>query len=170
MMNKLKETNWNNILASEDVNDMYDTFISKLKNIYNTTCPVTVTKQTLVRKMPDKPWMTNSLKQACTKKNLLYRQFLKKISVTCEEIYNKYKNKLTGLLRYCEQTLYRASRKNKGNIKETWKIINCLINKKSKGTSYPTEFNSSAAKVTGSKHIANSFNTFCCCKYWTYSG
>ena len=33
MMHKLKETNWNEILASEDVNDMYDTFTAKLKNI-----------------------------------------------------------------------------------------------------------------------------------------
>ena len=33
-----------------------------------------------------------------------------------------------------------------------------LINKKIKGTSYPTEFNSSAAKVKGSKNIANCFN------------
>ena len=99
MMNKLKETNWNEILASEDVNDMYDTCIAKLENKYNTTCPVTVTKQKLVRKMPDKPW----IKQACKKKNLLYRQFLKKRSVTCEERYKKYKIKLTGILRYCEK-------------------------------------------------------------------
>ena len=68
MMHKLKETNWNEILASEDVNYMYDTFTAKLTNIYNTICPVTVTKQKLIRKMPDKPWMTNSLKQACKKK------------------------------------------------------------------------------------------------------
>ena len=110
MKNKLKETNWNEILASEDVNDMYDTFTAKLKNIYNTTCPVTVTKQKL-REKPDKPWMTNSLKQACKKKNLLYRLFLKKRSVASEERYKRYKNKLTGILRYCEKTLYRASRK-----------------------------------------------------------
>ena len=39
MKNKLKETNWNEILASEDVNDMYDTFTAKLKNIqYNLSC------------------------------------------------------------------------------------------------------------------------------------
>ena len=140
---------------------MYDTFTTKLKNIYHSTCPVTLTKQKLVRKMPDKPWMTHSLKQACKKKNLLYRQFLKKRSVASEERYNKYKNKLTGILRYCEKkTLYRASGKKQRNMKETWKIINCLINKKSKGTSYPTEFNSSAAKVTGSKNIANCFNNF----------
>ena len=76
--------------------------------------------------------MTNSLKQACKKKNLLYRQFLKNRSVASEERYKIYKNKLTGILRYCEKkTLYRASRK-KGNIKETWKMINSLINKKVK--------------------------------------
>ena len=83
---KLKETNGNEILASQDVNDMYDTLTAKLKNIiYNSTCPVTVTKQKLVRKIPDKPWMTNSLKQACKKKNLRYIQFLKKRSVASEE-------------------------------------------------------------------------------------
>ena len=138
MMNKLKETNWNEILASEDVNDMYDTFTAKFKNKYNSTCPVTVTKQKLVRKIPNNPWMTNSLKQACKKENLLYRQFLKKISVASKERYKKKQKNLTGILRYCEKkTLYRASRKNKGNMKETWTILNCLL-KKSKGTSYPT--------------------------------
>ena len=58
-----------------------------------------------------------------------------------------------------KKTLYRASIKNKGNIKETWKIINCLINKKGT-TYYPTEFNTSVAKVTGSKNIATGFNIF----------
>ena len=70
MANKLKETNWNEVLASEDVN----TFSAKLKNIFNTTCPVTVSKQKLGRKMPDKPWLPNSLKQACKKKNLLNKK------------------------------------------------------------------------------------------------
>ena len=63
-------SNWNETLANEDVNNMYDKFTANLKkkNIYNTTCPVTVTKQKLVRKMPDRPWMTNCLKQAKRKK------------------------------------------------------------------------------------------------------
>ena len=79
MMNELKETNWNKILNTENV--MYNTFAEKLTKIY--TCPIV--KQKIVNKRPDKPWMTNSLKQACKKKNLLYRQFLKKRSITSEE-------------------------------------------------------------------------------------
>ena len=39
MMNELKETNWNKILNSEDVNVMYNTFTEKLTKIYN-TCPI----------------------------------------------------------------------------------------------------------------------------------
>ena len=91
---------------------------------------------------------TSPLKQACKKKNLLYRQFLKKRSVASEERYKRYKNKLTGILRYCGKKHFtELLEKNKGNIKETWKIINSLINKKSKGTTYPTEFNTSVAKI-----------------------
>ena len=49
---------------------------------------------------------------------------------------------------------------NKGNIKETWKIINSLINKQSKSKTYSTEFISIGNIVRGDKTIANGFNTF----------
>ena len=61
MMNELKETNWNKILNSEDVNVMYNTFTEKLTKIYNTTCAIV--KQKIINKRPDKPWMNNSLKK-----------------------------------------------------------------------------------------------------------
>ena len=40
LMNELKETNWNKILCSEDVNEMYNTFTDKLTKIYNTVCHI----------------------------------------------------------------------------------------------------------------------------------
>ena len=104
LMNKLKETNWNKILCSEDVNEMYNTFTDNLTKIYNTVCPIV--NQKTINKQTDKPWMTSSLKQACKKKNLLYRQFLKRRSTASEEKYKRYKNKLTGILRYCEKQHY----------------------------------------------------------------
>ena len=59
------------------------------------------------------------------KKNLLYRQFLKKRSVASEERYNKYKNKLTGILRYCEKKhfteLVEKKRKHEKNL-ENYKL------------------------------------------------
>ena len=50
--------------------------------------------------------------------------------------------------------------KNKGNIKETWKILNSVIKKKTKGTTYPAEFSNNGATISGNKNIANSFNNF----------
>ena len=94
-------------------------------------------------------------------KNLLYRQFLKRRSTASEEKYKIYKNKLTGILRHCEKQHYtELFEKNKGNIKEKWKIINGLINKKTKGTTYPTELRSNGNTITGNKNIANCFNHF----------
>ena len=49
-----------------------------------------------------------------------------------ESKYKRYKNKLTSILRYCEKQYYTDILDlNKGNMKETWKIINSLINKQS---------------------------------------
>ena len=122
-MKDLKETNWNTVIRSENVNIMYDTFSEKLANIYNKNCPIVNEKVKKTR--TDKPWMTKSLINACKKKNLLHRQFLKKRTDECESKYKKYKNKLTAILRYCEKQYYTGILDyNKGNIKETWKIIN----------------------------------------------
>ena len=44
------------------------------------------------------------------------------------------------------------------NMKETWKILNTVINKKEKSSQYPTQFNDDARKVTGNIDIANGFN------------
>ena len=43
-------------------------------------------------------------------------------------------------------------------MKETWKILNGLINKK--GKQIDMEFNGDDSKITGDKAIANGFNKF----------
>ena len=45
----------------------------------------------------------------------------------------KYEHKLTAILRRCEKQYFTELLEiNKGNMKETWKILNGLINKKNK--------------------------------------
>ena len=100
------------------------------KNIYEVSFPV----RTISRKdkRQHKPWMTSGLKNACKKKNILYKRFLKSRSGVAEVRYKSYKNKLTSILRQCEKEYYsNLLEENKQNIKETWKIINKLLNKKS---------------------------------------
>ena len=40
LINDLKETNWNTVIHSENVNFMYDTFSEKLANSYKKNCPI----------------------------------------------------------------------------------------------------------------------------------
>ena len=65
----------------------------------------------------------------------------------------KKKKKLTAILRRCEKQYFTELLEiNKGNMKETWKILNGLINKKkSKGKQISTEFNGDESKITEDK-------------------
>ena len=158
----LENLYWDEILAEEDVNIIYNKFVNLFTNLFNPNCPVNtsnITQGKRKTKRPDKPWMTTCLKNACKKKNMLYKQFLKNRIIEREAKYKKYKNKLTAILRYSEKQHYsNILELNKMNMKETWKILNTLINKKEKGSQYPTQFNDDARKVTGNFDIANGFN------------
>ena len=164
LIKDLENCNWDEILAEEDVNITYNKFVNMFTNLFNTNCPVNtsnITQGKRKNKRPDKPWMTSCLKNACKKKNMLYKQFLKNRTIEREAKYKKYKNKLTAILRYSEKQHYSDMLElNKMNMKETWKILNTLINKKKKSSQYPTQFNDDARKVTGNFDIANGFNRF----------
>ena len=47
---------------------------------------------------------------------------------------------------------------NKGNLKETWKLLNSIINTKKKTMQVGNEFENKGESITGDEHIANGFN------------
>ena len=109
----------------------------------------------------DKPWITNGLKNACHKKNRLYKQFLCSRSHTCEEKYKTYKNKLTSILRTAEKEYYsKLLMDAKGNIKSTWKILNTIINKKTNTSKLPSHFECNEINIVSKQSIADGFNNF----------
>ena len=72
---------------------------------------------------------------------------------------NKYKNKLTTILRNAEKEYYRKLLENqKQSCKETWNILNAIINKRHKDSSYPECFEMNGSKFTTKNDIANGFN------------
>ena len=124
IISELEETEWGEILNSDDVNFSYETFVNKLTDIYSKNCPAATGK--VNNKRPNKPWMTSGLKNACKKKNLLYKYFLKSRSKQSEDKYKTYKNKLTTILRKCEKNYNtKLLELNKGNLKETWRLQAC---------------------------------------------
>ena len=150
---------WKVILNNEDVNFTYTKLYEIFTNTYESSFPV----RNLSRKnkRQHKPWMTPGLQNACKKKNVLYKRFSKARNNDAEVRYQKYKNKLTSILRYCEKQYYsKLLEESKNNTKETWKIIKNLLNKKSKKSYYPSEFKNNGSTISGNKKIAEYFNQF----------
>ena len=50
-------------------------------------------------------WFTNGLRNACHKKNKLYKDFLKKRTFETELKYMNNKNKLTSIMRFSEKKI-----------------------------------------------------------------
>ena len=75
-------------------------------------------------------------------------------------LYKVYRNKLNGLLRRAERKHYQLLlQKDQNNLKQSWKIINEVINKK-KNSLNSKEFLINNETVTDKKAIADSFNQY----------
>ena len=145
LIESLSQEMWNNVLQSDDVNVAYN-------------CPV---KKAHAKGIYKKPWITNGLKNACRKKNGLYRSFLRERTHTSEYRYKTYKNKLTSILRLAEKAYYsKMLLEKRGNIKETWAILNTVLGKQRKSVNYPTHLMQRDIHITSKENMANEFNTF----------
>ena len=146
------------MLQSDDVNVAYINFIETFSKLYNLHCPV---KKAHAKGIYKKPWITNGLKNACRKKNGLYRSFLRERTHTSEYRYKTYKNKLTSILRLAEKAYYsKMLLEKRGNIKETWAILNTVLGKQRKSVNYPTHLMQRDIHITSKENMANEFNTF----------
>ena len=96
LIESLSQELWNNVLQSDDVNVAYRISIL-LKHLANYIIFIALLKTLMIKVYIYKPWITNGLKNACRKKNGLYRSFLRERTHTSEYRYKTYKNKLTSI-------------------------------------------------------------------------
>ena len=133
--------------------------MSKFSKQYNICCPMKTVRNSITRR--DKPWITNGLKNACHKKNRLYKLFLCSRSRTAEGKYKTYKNQLTSILRTAEKEYYsKLLTDAKGNIKSTWKILNAVINTKTNTSKLASHFECNGINIVSKQSIADEFNNF----------
>ena len=92
------------------------------------------------------------------RKNKLYTQFLKSRNPVIESKYKTYKNKLTHSIRIAKRIYFdRRLTDNKSNMKETWKILNSIINKKTAKARLNTTFNLDGRETSDPLEIADKF-------------
>ena len=77
-----------------------------------------------------KPWVSKGLLKS-KKKNNLYRKYMNQPCIPNENNYKTFKNKLNHLLRIAKRMYYEKQLERvKTNTKNTWKILNEVINRK----------------------------------------
>ena len=78
----LSTVDWSFITGEQDPNRAYKKFMEIFNCFFNKHCPIKKVNSR-VNEM-SKPWLTTSLKNACKKKNSLYKEFLKYQTVSAE--------------------------------------------------------------------------------------
>ena len=129
-VDELKAESWEEVLNSQDVQLAYSRFISIFLTICNKHAPLVKRKVRLKRKQ-DKPWMTNAIKISIRKKHRLLQKLHKNsFNEHMFTYYKRYRNILTSVLRKAKKQYYAdLLAEYKGNVKETWEVINDLLGK-----------------------------------------
>ncbi len=105
----------------ENAPEAFSKFILIFDQLYNKHFPI-VTK-TITRKSIQKPWVTDALVRKIKIKNNLLK--LTNKGIVKREIYTRFKNILTTLLRQAKSNYFdNEFEKCGGNVKKTWNIIN----------------------------------------------
>ncbi len=156
----LGEQEWNNVYLNEDPNNAYNAFLSNLISLYEKHCPLM--KITRKHQCLNKPWITKGIQDACKKKNILYKRFIKQRTKDAEIKYKSYKNKLVNIIRTSKKDYYHLLlEQNRSNTQEIRRVLNSIIKKGSKKLDYPEYFiKEKNIIIDKTEEIANEFNDF----------
>ena len=159
LIEHLRSADWSNILESDDANESYNLFSDKLTSSLDTHIPLQKKKHNYKR-IPVHPWITKSLLRSINRKNNLYYKYISKRDETSKNKYTSYKNILTTLLRVSKREYYSSQLKTyKNDMKNTWKIINNVLNKNRK-KSQISKINNEGTIVDDPTSIAETFNEY----------
>ena len=125
----LESTSWDCVLNINDTNIAYTLFSEKIKNVFDTSCPISKVK--IKQKQLINPWMTNGLKKSSKRKQKLYNKFLKSRTNLDNENYKNYKKIFQKLLIKAKSNYFSGLlNQHKGDSKKVWRIVNEVVGRK----------------------------------------
>lgn len=160
MKEKIQHTDWDNLTNTNNVDDAYKYFQDIFFNLYNSCIPEKQCSKKQV-KTNMKSWITKGLIKSSRKKNKLYKKYLSSGTEELKTKYKNYRNRLNKLKIILKKSYYEQKFTIlKGNIKQTWELINDIVQRKNKEPVNITEFKENNKDVTDSKQIVNKFNNY----------
>ena len=93
------------------------------------------------------------------RRNVLYKKSILKPNDDNVQKYKMYRNKLNISLKLAKQNYYYSRLENeKGNMRNTWKILNSFLRRSRKPLC--RKFTSKSVNITDPQQIANEFNQY----------
>ena len=155
--NSLKAKNWDAISGIDNCQAAFTKFHKFYCDSFEMCFPLVEVKPNYHNR---KPWLTEALKKSIKVKNRLYVTSLKRPYVNNINKYNNYKRILQRTMRNAEREHYdKLFKENANNLRESWKILNGLINRKKK-TFKTSKFKINNSEISDSNIIAECFNDF----------
>jgi hypothetical protein len=148
---------WNSVFETEDVNDMFNTFLNSFLRIFYSSFPLIKINTKLGA---DNSWMTKAIRISCKRKRTLYTLTRNCNDSSIMKYYKDYCKVLSKVILQAKKIHYDNQIKNAQNKnKKTWEVINREITRK---TNYG---NIQAVKIGNNnihnkQHIAEAFNTY----------
>jgi hypothetical protein len=123
--NKLQNTNWSHLYSINDTNKAFNYFIKKFKRIYNISFPY----QHTCFKNKSSPWLTTGILKSIKHKNKLFIKTKSNPDLISD--YNKYRNKLTNIIRIAKLNYHKTLLfQLKNNAAKLWSHLKLLSNAK----------------------------------------
>lgn len=152
----IKNTVWPTPNNSNDINIVWEDWKTTMQIILDRHAPCRIKR---IRNKPS-PWINLEIKREMYARNLLKKKAIKSNSSADWLLFKQKKNTVNQLVRRTKKCYYKDEIKNSsGNPKETWKVLNNLMGRKTKNTEITKLNLSSFETITDAKDIANSFNT-----------
>ena len=154
---QLSFESWNSVFETEDVNDMFNTFLNSFLRIFYSSFPLIKINKKLGA---DNSWMTKAIRISCKRKRTLYTLTRNCNDSSLMKYYKDYCKVLSKVILQAKKMHYENQIKNAQNKnKKTWELINKEITRK---TNYG---NIQAVKIGNNnihdkQHIAEAFNTY----------
>ncbi len=103
--------------------------------------------------------MTSEIRSLSHHRDYLKKKAIRHNTPRYHELYKDCRNNLNRLIKDTKSNYFKHKLENSKNSKEGWKVINELLNQKSKSTII-NELKNEHTTVTGDKNIADEFNKF----------
>lgn len=124
--------NWDTVYAEKTTEEMFETFLDKYNQHYDTAFPESSVRRKYERKNP-KPWILPWLEEACARKQKFHHDYVVDPTPENEKKYKKMKKFTDKHVKKAKSKFYNDYFvKHKGDSRRQWQLLNSLLNRKRK--------------------------------------